>query len=323
MTAMFAWLVSISVFTAAFSTSGEQPWTRHAVDQSSRGADGVKLADVNGDGLSDITTGWEEGGVTRAYLHPGPAKVRKEWPAVTVGRTPSVEDAVWADLDGDGAADIVTCCEGKTRTAFVHWAPKRPSDFLAEAAWQQVAIPATKGRMQWMFAQPVELDGANGVDLVAAGKGQDAQLGWLQSPANARDLDKWTWHPICAIGWVMSIFITDMDGDSDPDVLITDRRGVARGCRWSENPGPGAAQSQPWPSHPVGGQRLEVMFAALTDLDGDGRRDVVLGAKDAEVLLLRRLDAGGRRWAEAAVAFPENMGTAKGVAAGDIDGDSR
>ena len=45
-----------------------EPWRRHAIDGSSRGADGVRLADVNGDGRPDIATGWEEGGVIRAYL---------------------------------------------------------------------------------------------------------------------------------------------------------------------------------------------------------------------------------------------------------------
>ena len=38
-----------------------EPWPRHVIDDSSVGADGVRLADVNGDGLPDITTGWEEG----------------------------------------------------------------------------------------------------------------------------------------------------------------------------------------------------------------------------------------------------------------------
>jgi len=33
-----------------------KPWARHAIDRSSRGADGVRLADVNGDGLPDVVT---------------------------------------------------------------------------------------------------------------------------------------------------------------------------------------------------------------------------------------------------------------------------
>ena len=318
--------LAVTMFCLVATTTSrgeERPWPCHIVDDSSRGADGVKLADVNGDRRPDITTGWEEGGITRAYLHPGRTQVTGRWPAVTVGRTPSVEDAVWVDLDADGATDIVTCCEGRTRTAFVHWAPKQQSGFLSESAWQQEAIPVTENRMQWMFAQPVELDGLNGVDLVLAGKGEGAQLGWLQSPSQPRDLDAWTWHPICDVGWVMSIIPADMDGDGDADVLTTDRRGAARGCWWLENPGRGAAQCQRWPSHPVGGQDREVMFAALADLDGDGLRDVIVPVKDAELLLLRRLDAGGQRWAESVVAFPENMGRAKGIAAGDIDADGR
>lgn len=317
--ALMAWLSIVSF--------GSEPagafWVRHTIDDSSQGADGVKLADVNGDGLADIATGWEEGGITRAYLNPGPADSARPWPAITVGRTPSVEDAVWADLDADGTTDIVTCCEGNTRTMFVHWAPKRREHLLSAQTWQQEEIPVTRDRMQWMFAQPLDVDGSNGVDLVAGAKGKDARLGWLESPADPRKLSDWRWHPLCEVGWVMSIRLWDMDADGDVDILITDRKGPARGCRWLENPGRGPAQREPWTNHFVGGQGREVMFATLTDLDGDGLHDVLVAVKPAEVLYLRRLDATGVRWTESTVAFPENMGGAKGVAAGDVDLDGR
>jgi len=35
----------------------DAPWALHVIADTSRGADGAKLADVNGDGLMDITTG--------------------------------------------------------------------------------------------------------------------------------------------------------------------------------------------------------------------------------------------------------------------------
>ena len=57
-----------------------EPWKRHAIDATSIGADGVKLGDINGDGLPDIVTAWEEGGEVRLYLHPGYAKSREPWP---------------------------------------------------------------------------------------------------------------------------------------------------------------------------------------------------------------------------------------------------
>ena len=78
------------------------PWQRHIIDNASRGADGVRLADANRDGLPDIATGWEQGGAVRVCLNPGPARVKDKWPAVTVGNVPGVEDAVLVDLDGDG-----------------------------------------------------------------------------------------------------------------------------------------------------------------------------------------------------------------------------
>ncbi len=98
----------------AISATAE-PWKRHTIDKSSKGADGVRLMDVNGDGLLDVATGWEEGGVVRAYINPGPKKSKAEWPAVTVGRVKSAEDAVFFDVDKDGAIDVVSCCEGGVR----------------------------------------------------------------------------------------------------------------------------------------------------------------------------------------------------------------
>ena len=72
---------------AAYSAkvAGQQPWARHTIDNSSQGADGVRLADVNGDGPEDITSGWEEGGKIRVYLNPGAARAAQPWPVVNVG----------------------------------------------------------------------------------------------------------------------------------------------------------------------------------------------------------------------------------------------
>jgi len=301
--------------------SREQPWTRHVIDDTSRGADGVRLADI--DGPPDIATGWEEGGISRAYINPGPARSREKWPAVTVGNTPSVEDAIFVDLDQDGAMDMVTCCEGKTRTVFVHWSPRDPNQRMSATAWQQDVIPVTQDLMQWMFACPMQIDGKDGIDLVVGGKGVDAWIGWLRSPANPRDLAAWKWHPMSKVGWLMSILPTDMDADGDVDILLTDRRRERRGCRWLENPGIGDAQNKEWTSHFLGGQQVEVMFATIADLDQDGLQDVLIAAKEAQVLCFRRLDDSGRRWAETRIPFPENMGTAKAVAVGDLDSDDR
>ena len=205
----------------------EGPWERHAIDNSSRGADGVRLADANGDGLVDIVTGWEEGGIVRLYLNPGPEKSKEKWPAVTVGSANNVEDAVMVDLDNDGAMDVVSSCEGKTKTMFVHWGPKDKAKLLDEDAWVTEPIPATVGLQQWMYCLPVDVDQRNGTDLVVGSKNRDAAVGWLELPPNPRDLKAWKYHKIRDAGWIMSLESRGVAGRFS--ILVTDRKGPTRG----------------------------------------------------------------------------------------------
>lgn len=298
----------------------DEPWKRHTIDDTSRGADGVRIADVNHDGLPDLVTGWEEGAVTRVYLHPGHTSVTGPWPAVTVGQTPNVEDAVFVDLDADGRMEVVSSCEGRTRTVFVHWAPRQQSDYLLPDAWKTEPIPASHGRMMWMFCVPGDIDGRNGVDLVAGGKGEGAEIGWFESPEDSRELAHWRWHPISPAGWIMSLWILDMDGDGDPDVLTSDRKGPLRGCRWLQNPGPDRAAAGPWPNHFLGGRDNEVMFMTLADLDADGNPDAIAATRDDGLLVFRRPAVEQSGWRCSSIPLPANTGTGKGIAAGDLDG---
>jgi lysophospholipase L1-like esterase len=303
---------------------GVLPWRRHVIDEASSGADGVRLADVNGDGLADIATGWEEGGITRVYINPGPDKAKVAWPAVTVGKTPAVEDAVFVDLDCDGAVDVVSCCEGKTQTVFVNWAPANKDKYLDAGEWKTEAIKDSVGKRQWMFCAPVQLDGKNAPDLVLGSKGAAGAIGWYEAPANPRNTGDYKWHDISRAGWIMSLVCVDMDGDGDMDVLTSDRKGDLRGVRWLENPGAGA---KAWTNHFVGARDWEVMFLRPDDFDGDGLGDILLAAKQGadkqRIFFYYRKDKTGLSWTEKAIPFPPNSGNAKGVAAADIDGDGR
>jgi hypothetical protein len=303
-TSVMVYLLSLSFAAAA------QPWRMHTIDDSSRGADGVRLGDMNNDGLPDIITGWEEGGVVRVYFHPGYARAGERWPQVTVGAAPSVEDATWFDFDSDGHPDVVSCCEGSERTMYVHIAPNENAKLLDPEAWTTRPLPASVGLMQWMFCVPMQMDGRNGVDLVAGGKGDGAQVGWFESPEDPRDLSAWRWHPLAPVGWLMSLVPLDIEGDGDMDILFTDRYGPQRGYRVLVNPGEGAE----WTDVALGAEGEHVMFMAA------GRDGVIyIAAKPRNILRFNRAD--GRRFDD--IALPSGTGTSKAVAVGDVDRDGK
>ena len=301
-----------------------QAWRRHVIDDSSRGADGVRLGDVNQDGLADIVTGWEEGGVIRVYTHPGPAAVRQPWPRQTVGQVKSPEDAVLVDLDRDGALDVVSCCEGRTRTVFVHWAPGSRLAEPGASDWRTVALPVTRGAQMWMFAVAAELDGRRGIDLIVGAKGDRAEVGWLESPADPRRVERWRYHRLVPAGWIMSLITRDLDGDGDDDLVVSDRKGARRGVFWLENPGAAANRSgTPWREHRVGGPHHEVMFLDLADLDADGRDEVVTATRNGEILCFRPVDASLTRWQQTAIPNPFGVPHGKAVRVGDVNLDGR
>jgi len=299
-----------------------EPWVRHVVDRGSRGADGVRLADINADGLPDVVTGWEEGGMVRICLHPGHAEVKRPWPAVAVGNVASPEDAVFCDLDGDGATDVVSCCEGKTQTMFFHWSPSAKRHLLDKAAWRTEAIPCTKERTRWMFATSAEIDGQPGPELFVASKAPHGMVGWLGCEGERRDSAAWSLHALCRAGWIMSLVPLDMDDDGDPDVLVSDRKGERRGVYWLENPGPPNVGVS-WREHRIGASGEEVMFLAVGDLDADGCRDVLVAVKPRNIVWFSAPDAPKGSWKSRVVSFPERFGTAKAVSIGDMDGDGR
>jgi hypothetical protein len=166
---------------------------------------------------------------------------------------------------------------------------------------------------------------------VSKGKPGLGVIGWLESPANPRDLSQWAWHPLRTAGWVMGVEAADMDGDGDQDVVISQRfDGDRSGCFWLENPGAGEAQKSAWREHPIGVMGQDALFFCLVDLDGDGLQDVCVGTHGAagddaanSIHFLRRLDRSGKRWAERKIDFPAGSALFKAVSAGDIDGDGR
>jgi hypothetical protein len=289
------------------------------IDNTSRGADGVRLADVNGDGRLDIVTGWEQGGVIRVYQHPGLSRAAQRWPAVTVATVASPEDAVFVDLDGDGRLDVASCSEGQRRTVQFHFAPRQPERYLTGPTWQSLTVSCTAREQMWMYALPMEIDGQRGMDLVVGSKQAGGAIGWLQSPQDARDVSQWSYHRLRDAGWIMSLEAHDMDGDGDRDVLASDRKQSRRGVFWLENPGVmQARQHGVWKEHAIGGNDREVMFLARGRIGNRSSASVACAVSGGELTLFH---ASGGKWTSEEIPLPKGYGTGKAVAIGDLDGD--
>jgi hypothetical protein len=317
------WLKLLGLFfMSLLATPAEAQWKRHTIDNSSRGADGIRLADFNGDGRQDMVTGWEEGGKVRVYLSPDSENIKSPWPAVTVGNVASPEDAVAADIDGDGEIDVLSSCEGRNRSLYIHWAPAR-SKMLQSNAWKTDQIPVTAKKQSWMFALPMQIDGDNGIDFFVSAKGGDAWISWLEAPKDARDLKSWKLHPIYKAGWIMSLLPVDMDGDGDVDILSSDRKGSSRGILWLENPGTKPPPGIGWKVHRINDDLGEVMFLTVGDIDHNKTTDIACAVKGKGISLLMRKPGKSIEYESVTFPLPPNSGTAKAVAITDVDLDGQ
>lgn len=316
---------SVILFGMFFPTVYEtEPWKMHTIDNTSQGADGVRMADVNGDGFLDIATGWEEGGVVRVYINPGYEDVKMPWKYITVGKVDSPEDAVLVDLDADGNMDVVTCCEGKIRTVFVHWAPENPTDYMDESKWVTEAIHCTKDQQMWMFCMPMQVDRRDGVDLVIGSKGSNATIGWLQSPSNPRNLYKWKYHPIYDASWIMSIKKHDMNQDGLMDIVFSDRKKDSNGVKWLLNLGEDTYNNQSWFEYPIGGSDVEVMFMDVADLNQDSLMDAVVAVYTKQLIYMRCSSILNiPHWEIFPIDIPNDSGIGKAVKVADINLDGK
>lgn len=321
-----AYLLGAITFVVTASQAAET-WSRHTIDPSDqeagkKGADGVRIGDINGDGLPDIVTGWEEGDAIRVCLNPGPEASREIWPGITAGRARHTEDAVFGDLDGDGRLDVISSSEGGTRTVFIHWAPRNDEELTDEALWETVIFPATEKQQRWMFCLPYDVDHDGDTDLFLGSKNENGSISWLENPGNtiARDVEKWCLHRITDAAWIMTLKVLPSAGNDY--LLASDRKGSNSGIYLIPllNGSPFFGKSR---LIAAGGE--EVMFLDVARLDEDDHLDIVASIKPNQTRIFYQPESILAPWVGSSDLDPYSQdlyGNAKAVKVGDLSGDN-
>lgn len=325
-----AFNITLALTLALPTFAADIPWLIHTIDPSTksmRGADGIRLADANNDGHIDTVTGWEQGNAIRVCLNPGPARAKQPWPAVTVGTVKAAEDAVFIDLDSDGALDVVSSCEGSTMQMFAHWAPKDPAQYLNADAWQTESFPAADQISRWMYALPIQIDNKHGLDLIVGSKSPNGMIGLLIAPKNPRDLAAWRLVKLIEATWIMNTEAHDFNNDGHLDIITVNRKGPESTILYLQNPGPTRAHDPAaWTVHTIGPKGYEPLFMDIADLDSDGQLDIITSSRSGVIKFIKRTGSksgGDAEWKTHDIPNPFGVQSGKSVRVADINLDGQ
>jgi hypothetical protein len=149
----------------------------------------------------------------------------------------------------------------------------------------------------------------DGVDEAVVASSAGGPLVWYDLRTRQR-------HEVCGSGeWSCDAVLTDMDGDGDVDLVISEWYGQ-NVLEWFENPLPdGDPAAGPWPRHTIGPPRAHDL--CVRDVDADGELEIAARDQGREGDLVRLYKRAGGRWRHRTIECPAG----EGLALGDLTGD--
>ena len=268
----------------------------------------VVAADVDRDGNTDVVSA-AMGSSARMTLHQNLDGLGT-FPSEIVVDTSNEYEAIFpADIDDDGDLDIVS--GGFSQLNYQDNRLDKNSAFVGKSN-----IVSGSERIRTVYA--ADLDGDGDEDLIAGGAScdgcTDGFLAWYENTDGAGDF---TPKPAIALGDVINtVFVADMDGDGDPDILA----GTSSEIGWYEN----RDRASAFISRVVTTDTDNAVSVVQVDVDRDGDLDVVSASSaDNKVAWFenKTIHRSALFRNDAVVAPEFDSGTRRPVALGDVDDD--
>ena len=186
---------------------------------------GIGTGDINADGRTDIITskGWYE-------MPANPRSTHWKWhPEFDLGDHTGFP-VLLHDINGDGLEDLIY---GNGHGYGLYWMEQQKKD--KDRSWQRHAIDTTWSQVHALTLADIDGDGKK--ELITGkrlrghkGKdpGSDEPLGiyWYDLDEMGSKCIKHVIAYNATVGTGMKINVTDMDGDGDPDIVVSGKSGL-------------------------------------------------------------------------------------------------
>ncbi|MEO6289631.1 MAG: FG-GAP and VCBS repeat-containing protein [Ginsengibacter sp.] len=219
--------------------------------------------DVNYDGWMDLIRIPIPGAAATWYENPKNAP--GYWKEHAAFHSVGNESPAFYDIDNDGLPDLV-CADSKNKKMV--WVSPPPSK--NDSSWTRHIISNDSIRGTHMYTHGLGFGDMNNdgrTDVVM-------REGWWEAPVN-RKQENWIFHPANLGDECSQMYIMDLDGDGDMDVISASAHRY--GMWWHEQVK--AGDSVNWVQHDIYNKFSQTHGVALADINQDGYPDLVTGKR--------------------------------------------